>query len=1288
MFGQPEINLHLLPGYGGTQRLPRRLYARRGPEGLADAFRLIVTRPVDRDGGGPAHRPRRRGRRRSRRPARGPRGGRRAGQAVRPRRGAAVGGLARTASAPGRERSRCQPAQRCSTAGSRSRSRPRHARVGVATRWPASSTRCARASPAAPRRVRTGRPSCLPRPLRSRIGTDGHPRLPREAQRPAAGAAHAGPAAGRRPRHARDSRPTASCWRSTPASSRASRRCPPTSTRRRSSRTRPPAGRRTATPTVAEQLVVVPVPHLARTRRSSTCSCPRSTTTTSGPSRASRCRPSTRVTSTYHITGSGGVGLVASLGSELKREGRVAVGDLVTVYSGQSELLSPDMGLDPMAADFRIQGYERADGSHAQFLLVQGPQLHPKLPDLTFEEAGSYGLNTGTIARCLFTTLSMEPGRRLFVEGAATGTGMECLKIARQSGVEVSGMVSSAERGARVRDHGGHPVDRTDPRWAKAFTLVPDDPAEVAAWLAAGEAFVSDVWSAVGGPIDLLGVARRRSSRSRARSSCSAPAACWRSSARPPATASRSSARRARPRPRRCCGGQACARAARCWSTYGPGARDGIVDPVAIEAIEAARALGARAVALTDTNAQRELLLSLGFGDALAGAGLDRGLSATARRRVRRRRDLPALCRTRKADGVAFKEVIRLFNDRTLKPIGAAIGPYLRTQADRARPARLRLRTRGPRRALADDRARQAHGRPCRLLGEPRGAALHVLRAAGVDAPAAHPHAQRRDPWHAPQHRARVRRDERADRGGAAAGDAAGAVSLDRHRDGAPGDVGEPACGRHLRRRARAAAARPQEPRGLYRAWALRDAAARGEKVERIDTGRRRRCDEPTRPRPSQTRAACTGGGSSSRAPAANSAATSRGPCCGMGRSWPRRATTGSARRARRGTRRGGVLAGQFLAVVGDPSIPTAAGEWPTEAAAHFGAIDVLVNHAETARAQATARAHPVHARRHRPSRPRPGRPWPTGPAPGRAARPSGQTMFDVAMALLGGPWHMTRATLPHFAAAGAIVNVSTVFARMPCYGRIPYVVPKAALNALSLGLARELGRSERGLRVNTLLLGPVESDQIHAAFEQMDRLKGSDPGTTAKSFLETMQLRRFGAAADRAAVRVPTAGGRRLDAPMAGLGGRRRLRRPDPRGHPRHGGPGGEPGRPGVVAGHAGGRPERPRGADVGRRGHRRGPGVRQCASGSRRPGRAGLQAARGPRARAPAGRRTRAAAAAPAAHRPAEARVGVTRLAVPRGPLWPARCRARPPDGSPRRVGAVAGGRAGRRDPALRGG
>lgn len=142
------------------------------------------------------------------------------------------------------------------------------------------------------------------------------------------------------------------------------------------------------------------------------------------------------------ITGSGGLALVASLGSEVKAEGRLRVGDLVVVYSGTSDLLSPQAGDDPMFAGFAIQGYETKTGSHAQFLNVQGPQLHRVPPDLTLEQAGSYVLNLGTITRCLFTTLQIVPGKTIFVEGSATGTGLDALKSSIKSGLKATGMVS------------------------------------------------------------------------------------------------------------------------------------------------------------------------------------------------------------------------------------------------------------------------------------------------------------------------------------------------------------------------------------------------------------------------------------------------------------------------------------------------------------------------------------------------------------------------------------------------------------------------------------------------------------------------------------------------------------------------------------------------------------------------------------------------------------------------------------------------------------------------------
>jgi acrylyl-CoA reductase (NADPH)/3-hydroxypropionyl-CoA dehydratase/3-hydroxypropionyl-CoA synthetase len=63
-------------------------------------------------------------------------------------------------------------------------------------------------------------------------------------------------------------------------------------------------------------------------------------------------------------------------------------------------------------------------------------------------------------------------------------------------------MVSSAERAERVEAVGGAAVDRKDPKWAAAFTSVPDDPSQWAAWEDAGVDFVEAAKTAAGGDLN------------------------------------------------------------------------------------------------------------------------------------------------------------------------------------------------------------------------------------------------------------------------------------------------------------------------------------------------------------------------------------------------------------------------------------------------------------------------------------------------------------------------------------------------------------------------------------------------------------------------------------------------------------------------------------------------------------------------------------------------------------------------------------------------------------------
>lgn len=387
----------------------------------------------------------------------------------------------------------------------------------------------------------------------------------------------------------------------------------------------------------------------------------------------------------YQVTGSGGVGLVVAMGSEVRREGRLAIGDLVTIYSGTSELLSPMAGRDPMYAGFAIQGYETDTGSHQQFLVTQGPQLHPVPADLPLEAAGSYVLNLGTIVRALFTTLQVQPGRTLFVEGAATGTGHEALKAAVRAGLRVSGLVSSEERMRAVERERAHAINRRAPALAGIWTRVPAGATAIAEWEAQGEPLVRAMRDAHGGRAADYVVSHAGETafpRSFQLLEDGGTLTFYGASSGYYFTfagkdgASDAATMLARAR---LGGGESV------LVYYGVHEATALLDEAGVEAIEAARAAGARIVVATRSDAQREFVQSLGFGDRVRGV-------VSIEELERREGDdfawpsaFPEFPDP-KRETPAFKDAVRAFQERTIKPFGNAIGRLLRA-ADNPRGA-------------------------------------------------------------------------------------------------------------------------------------------------------------------------------------------------------------------------------------------------------------------------------------------------------------------------------------------------------------------------------------------------------------------------------------------------------------------------------------------------------------------------------------------------------------------------------------------------------------------------
>jgi enoyl-CoA hydratase/carnithine racemase/NADPH:quinone reductase-like Zn-dependent oxidoreductase len=363
-----------------------------------------------------------------------------------------------------------------------------------------------------------------------------------------------------------------------------------------------------------------------------------------------------------HVPGSGAVVLVAALGAETARQGRLRVGELRVVYPGISDVLSPRAGDDPMHADFKIQGYETPDGTFAQFVRVQAPALLTHSTRLTLAESASFMLDLETVFKALYDVAAVQTGERVLVEGAAGGTGLYAVACAVLRGARVTGLVSTEDKGALIRARGAAAfVNRTWPDLQGVFTMAPLDPAAWRPWQARGERLealvrqandgelVDVVVSSVGRElfgrmIDLLGPGGRLVFYGATTGYTLAFLG------KPGSSSAREMYRRADLRPHE---GVVVHRA-------------DLVDPIGDEAIEAALATGARVVAVTRTDAQ-----AAEFGPRFALLGVVSLETLTRSTGLRWPDAMP--------DYDHDPEAYRAYQEFTLKPFGQAVGRLLAT---------------------------------------------------------------------------------------------------------------------------------------------------------------------------------------------------------------------------------------------------------------------------------------------------------------------------------------------------------------------------------------------------------------------------------------------------------------------------------------------------------------------------------------------------------------------------------------------------------------------------------
>jgi len=154
---------------------------------------------------------------------------------------------------------------------------------------------------------------------------------------------------------------------------------------------------------------------------------------------------------------------------------------------------------------------------------------------------------------------------------------------------------------------------------------------------------------------------------------------------------------------------------------------------------------------------------------------------------------------------------------------------------------------------------------------------------------------------------------------------------------------------------------------------------------------------------------------------------------------------------------------GQAAAFGADVAVPTEATGLAAAVSAHFGGIDILVNNAGIIETAIFGAIDPASFER--------------------------QFTANTLSVLL-----MMQASVPHFPASGGrIINISSSLAMAPLESTVIYSASKAAVNTLTQGFSRELGKHH--ITVNGIAPGATETPMTAGVPEEIkDRISNSTP--------------------------------------------------------------------------------------------------------------------------------------------------------------------------------------------------